>query len=356
MSQVAHRSLAAAPAGFAVDEREIEAFTLVSSGGVELDVMTYGGIVLALRVPDRHGRPADVALGYRTPVEYLDNPAYFGAIVGRYANRIGGAHCVIDGRLVALDANDGPNHLHGGHRGLDRVVWAARPFERAGARGVVLTHESPDGVGGYPGTLRARVTYTLTDRNEWVVDYHATTTEPTPLNLTQHTYLNLAGGGSALGHVLTSPAARYVATDAEGIPAPGPPRSVDGTPFDFSTGRALGERIDDGHVQTVRAGGYDHTLAVPASAEALRLAARLEDPVSGRAVTVRTTEPGFQLYTANHVGGIAGKRGRPYAAHDGVAIETQRFPDSPNRPDFPGAVLRPGETFASRTVYAFSTS
>ena len=339
----------ARPAGFSASGREVEVYTLAAPGGVELDVMTYGGVVLALRAPDREGALADVALGYAAPVDYRENPAYFGAVVGRYANRIAGARCAVDGRPIRLDANDGPHHLHGGFRGFDAVVWDAAPFARDGARGLALAYESPDGEGGYPGALAVRVTYTVTDAGEWIVDYHATATRPTPVNLTQHTYFNLAGEGSALGHRLTSPAHRYVPVGADGIPT-GPPEPVGGTPFDFRAGRALGDGVGEGHRQLAQVGGYDHTLVLPGAG----LAARLGDPGSGRVVTVRTTEPGFQLYTANHVGGIEGKR--PYQAHDGVALETHRFPDSPNRPGFPDTVLRPGETYASRTVYAFSAA
>ena len=341
------------PAGFAAGGREVEVYTLAAPGGLALDVMTYGGIVLALRAPDREGALADVALGYPAPAEYRENPAYFGAVVGRYANRIADARCEVEGRPVRLDANDGPHHLHGGFRGLDAVVWSAAPFARDGVRGLALTYESPDGEGGYPGALAVRVTYTVTDAGEWTVDYHATATWPTPVNLTQHTYFNLAGEGSALSHRLTSPARRYVPVDGDGIPT-GPPEPVEGTPFDFRAGRALGEEIGEGHRQLAQVGGYDHTLVVPGGG--LRLAARLDDPASGRAVTVRTTEPGVQLYTANHVGGIQGKGAGPYRAHDGVALETHRFPDAPNRPGFPDTVLRPGETYASRTVYAFSAA
>lgn len=339
------------PTGLVVRGRAVEAYTLRSAGGVEMEVMTYGGTVLSLRVPDREGRRADVALGYGTPAEYVRNPAYFGALVGRYANRIRGGRFEFDGRAVRLDQNDGENHLHGGDAGFDRAVWDARPFAGEGERGLVLTHVSPDGDGGYPGALRVEVTYTLTDRNEWAVDYRATTDRPTVVNLTQHTYLNLAGRGTVLGHRLRSPADRYVPVTPDGLPL-GPLAPVDGTPFDFREPRALGERID-GDEQTARMGGYDHTLVLPNGAR-VQEAARLDDPESGRVMTVRTTEPGVQLYTGNHLGGIRGKGADPYQTWSGVALETQHFPDSPNQPAFPSTVLLPGETYRSRTVYAFS--
>ena len=338
------------PAGFRADGRSVEVYTLASRGGARLRAMTYGGTVLSLHVSDAEGRLADVVLGYDAPADYLDDPSCFGALVGRFANRIRAGRFRLDGRTVQLDRNDGAHHLHGGHRGLGRVVWSARPFEAAASRGVVLSYVSPDGEGGYPGTLRVRVTYALTDRNEWAVETHATTDRPTVVNLTQHPYFNLAGAGNVLGHRLEVAAGQYLPLDADRFPT-GEVAPVAGTPLDFTRPRRLGERIADGHPQTDLVGGYNHTLVLDAVADP---AATLTDPVSGRALTVRTTEPGLQLYTANHFDGIAGKGGAAYRAHDAVCLEPQHFPDAPNQPSFPSTVLRPGGVYRSRSVYAFS--
>lgn len=338
------------PAGFWVGDREVEIYTLTSSTGLELRVMTYGGIVLSLLAPDRDGTFADVTLGYATPLEYLDNPAYLGAIAGRYANRIAGGRFSIEDRTYQLDLNDGANHLHGGNRGLDATVWEARPFRDDRACGIELSCASPAGQGGYPGNLEVRVTYTLTG-NEWSVEYHATTDEPTPVNLTQHTYFNLAGTGSIKDHLLHIAADRFIPVSQDGIPT-GDAAPVEGTPFDFRTPRAIGERVDASNPDLEAVGGYDHSFWL--NDDPSFPSASLTDPKTGRTLTVQTNEPGIQLYTANHLTGIPGKAGIAYNARDGVCLETQHFPDSPNRPTFPTTILRPGETFTSRTVFTFS--
>ncbi|MFT4606268.1 MAG: aldose 1-epimerase [Rhodothermales bacterium] len=337
------------PSGFRVGAVQVETYTLTSPTGLELRVMTYGGIVLSILAPDREGSLADVALGYASAREYLDNPAYFGAIVGRYANRVGGGRLVIDGAPYQLDRNDGANHLHGGNRGLDAVMWDARPFQNDRVCGVELSCVSPDGHAGYPGNLTVRVIYTLRE-NEWAVEYHATTDQPTPVNLTQHTYFNLAGSGTIRDHELQVAADRFIPVAGDGIPT-GRPAQVENTPFDFRQPRRLGASIDSSNADIAAVGGYDHCFWLDVN-DSLP-AAKLTDPATGRTLSVFTTEPGTQVYSGNHLNGIPGKSGLPYRARDGVCLETQHFPDSPNRPDFPGTILRPGETFTSRTVFAF---
>ncbi|HXH05769.1 MAG TPA: aldose epimerase family protein [Vicinamibacterales bacterium] len=339
------------------DGTAVDLFTIANGRGLELRAATYGGIIVALQAPDREGRAADIVLGYENLDGYLrDNSPYFGAIIGRYANRIGGARFALDGRTYRLAANDGPNHLHGGLRGFDKRVWTAEPFERPAEAGVVLRYTSPDGEEGYPGRLDARVTYTLTARNELIVDYQATADRPTIVNLTQHSYFNLTGATrDILAHVLWVDADRYTPVDERLIPT-GELASVDGTPFDFRTPTPIGARIAQRHPQLRRGRGYDHNFVLngwkPGGPP--RPAARLVDPASGRTLEVATTEPGLQLYTGNFLDGrITGKGGRVYAHRWGLCLETQHFPDSPNRPTFPSTVLRPGEVYRSRTIFTF---
>ncbi|MFW5951177.1 MAG: aldose epimerase family protein [Gemmatimonadota bacterium] len=335
----------------------MQVYTLTSPGGLAVEVLDHGGIIRALRVPDRDGRIEDVVLGLDEPAAYVENPAYFGALIGRYANRIARGRFSIDGAEHRLATNEPPHHLHGGRRGFDAVTWRAEPVRDRGGDGLVLRYTSPDGEEGYPGTLRVRVRYTVTPANELVVEYHATADRPTPVNLTQHSYFNLGGPGSAhvLDHVLEIPADRFVPVDGTQIPT-GELRPVAGTPFDFRTPRPIGERLHHRDEQLGIGGGYDHSYVVRAAGgPGPRLAARVRDPGSGRVLEVRTTEPGIQLYTGNGLDGVAGKDGRPYVAHAGVALETQHFPDSPNQPHFPSTILRPGGSYESLTVYAFTT-
>jgi aldose 1-epimerase len=335
----------------------VDVYTLTNAAGMEVRVITFGGIITSIRVPDRHGVLADVTLGFDRLEPYLRNPAYFGAIIGRYANRIAGGRFTLDGRAYALAVNSGANHLHGGTRGFDKVVWKAGPFTNAGAVGVIFTHTSPDGDQGYPGTLAATVTYTLTDTNELTFDFQATTDKTTPVNLTQHTYFNLAGDGAGdiLGHILTIHASRMTPVDQHLIPTGIAP--VDDTPFDFRKPTAVGARIESAHPQIGVGRGYDHNFVLDRSGSGLAPAARVEEPVSGRVLNISTTEPGVQLYTGNFLdGSLTGKSGRPYAQRSGLALETQHYPDSPNHPDFPSTILRPGETYRSKSVFAFSVN
>jgi galactose mutarotase-like enzyme len=346
------------PFGRTPDGQAVELFTLRNAQGAELRVMTYGAIIVSLQVPDRMGRQADVLLGYDSLAGYLrNNSPYFGVVAGRYANRIAGGRFTLDGRTHQLATNNGPNHLHGGLRGFDKVVWRGEPLRSDSGVGVALTYTSPDGEEGYPGTLLARVAYTLTDRNEVVVDYAASADKATPVNLTQHMYFNLSGDGSGniLGHLLQIDADDYTPVDSTLIPT-GQIAPVTGTPFDFSVPTAVGARIDAPD-QQIRFGlGYDHNFVLRRAGPGLVHAARLSEPVSGRVMDVFTTEPGIQFYSGNFLDGtITGKGGRVYGRRTGLCLETQHFPDSPNHPGFPSTILRPGEEYRSRTVFTFST-
>lgn len=345
------------PFGTLPDGTAVELFTLRNASGMEVKVTNYGGIITELKVPDRDGKLDDITLGYSSIDGYLKSSPYFGALIGRYGNRIGKAQFKLDGKTYKLPANDGPNTLHGGPKGFDKVVWNAEPFEREGERGIVFTYTSPDGDQGFPGTLESRVTYTLTDKNELAFDYHATTDKPTVVNLTQHAYFNLAGDGSGdiLGHELTVNADRYTPVDGGLIPT-GELASVEGTPFDFRTKTAIGARIDADDEQIKRGGGYDHNYVLNRSGDGLELAARVEEPKTGRVMEVHTTEPGLQFYSGNFLDGtITGKNGHVYNKRNGICLETQHYPDSPNQSSFPSTTLNPGETYTSRTVYTFST-
>jgi len=323
----------------------------ISAGGITAVVLDYGAIVQSLRVPDRDGNVADVVLGYNTPPEYEGDSFYLGAVVGRSAGRIGGARFTLDGERVRLSANDGVNHLHGGFRGLGKATWRARRFEDVTGAGVVLEHTSRDGDEGYPGNLAVRVTYTLTHDAALRVDFLATTDRPTPVNLTQHAYFNLAGEGSGdvLGHELEVAASAYTPLGADLVPT-GQIAPVEGTPLDFRLPRAIGERIGEEHEQLRIAGGYDHNFVLDGRGSA---AARLRDPGSGRVLEVFTTEPGMQLYTGNFLDAM-GKHGHRYGPRAGVCLETQHFPDAPNQPGFPSTILRPGGVYRSRTEFRFS--
>jgi aldose 1-epimerase len=344
-----------APYGTLSDGRTVQSYTLTNRQGVSLSAITYGGIVTALHTPDRRGALADIVLGYDSLAGYLTASPYFGAIVGRYGNRIAKGTFTLDGTSYQLATNNGPNALHGGLAGFDKVLWAATPFDSADRSGIVFTYTSPDGEEGYPGAVTARVTYTLTDANEFAIDYQATTTKPTPINLTQHTYFNLAGDGSGtiLDQQLSIDADTITPVDSTLIPT-GALMPVAGTPFDFRTPTAIGARINAAHEQIQRGGGYDHNFVLTRSATGLAHAARVVDTASGRTLDVATTEPGVQFYSGNFLDGtITGKAGRVYQKRMGFCLETQHFPDSPNQPSFPSTILRPGSEYRSRTVYTF---
>ncbi|MFL5620348.1 MAG: aldose epimerase family protein [Gemmatimonadaceae bacterium] len=344
------------PFGTTADGHAVERFTLTSTSGITITVLSFGGVIQSIVAPDRTGALADVTLGYDTLPEYEKDKSYLGALVGRYANRIRAGRFSLDGRVYTLAQNAGGNHLHGGRRGFNKAVWTVEPFEKGDDVGLVLQHLSPDGDEGYPGTLRVRVTYRLTATGELAIDFLATSDAATPVNLTQHAYFNLAGSGSGdiLDHVLELNASRFTPVDAMLIPT-GELRSVRGTPFDFSTPETVGARIGADDEQLRLAGGYDHNFVVDrAGAPEPTLAARLTDPLSGRGVDIRTTEPGVQFYTGNFLDGtVMGKGGVPHRYRSGLALETQHFPNSPNEPAFPSTILRPGAEHRSRTVYHF---
>jgi aldose 1-epimerase len=350
-------SVTRAPFGHLPDGRSVELFTLTNSHGIEARAMTYGAIITAIRTPDRQGRRDDIVLGFDSLAGYLAGSPFFGAVVGRYANRIANGRFTLDGVTYQLARNNGPNSLHGGQRGFDKVLWKAEPFRTDSTVGVTLWYTSADGEEGYPGTLSVRVSYTLTARDELVVDYDATTDKATPVNLSQHTYWNLhgAGRGNILDHVLTLDASAFTPVDSTLIPI-GKIAPVAGTPFDFRRPAAIGARIDDADEQLRFGRGYDHNWVIDRPRPGVLVhAAHLADPVSGRALDISTTEPGVQFYAGNFLDGtIKGKGGLAYRHRTGLCLETQHFPDSPNHPNFPSTVLRPGERYQSRTVFAFS--
>ncbi len=347
-------TLVRAPFGVLPSGDSVHVYTLTNANGIEARILDYGGIVVSLRTPDRAGTFADIVLGFDSLSDYVKDSPYFGALVGRFANRIARGRFTLDGTSYSLAANNGVNALHGGVRGFDKVVWQGTPVHDSTGVGVVLRHESPDGDEGYPGTLQAQVTYMLTDRNELVIDYEATTDQATPINLTHHSYFNLAGAGDVLGHVLSINADRYVPIDTTLIPT-GVLEPVDDSPFDLRANVAIGAKIGTPHQQLTNAKGYDHTFVLNRSGPGLSLAARVVEPVSGRTLDVATTEPGIQLYTGNFLdGSLTGKGGRVYQQRHGFCLETQHFPDSPNQPAFPSTILRPGERYRSTTVYTFA--
>jgi aldose 1-epimerase len=344
------------PFGRTPDGRSIAMVTLRNQNGIEVRVMSYGGIIVSLKTPDRSGRSGDIVLGHDEAAGYFPNPTFFGAIVGRYGNRMAKGRFSLDGRDYTLPTNNGPNSLHGGTVGWDQALWDANPFQGKDGPGVVLTHTSPDGDQGYPGTVKAKVTYTLTDDDRLRIEYSATTDKPTVLNVTQHSYFNLSAGASPdiLSHQLMINAAQYTPVDDTLIPT-GEIAPVDHTPFDFRTPTAIGARIGDTDVQLTRGKGYDHNFVLTRLHEGdLELAARVEEPTSGRTLEVLTTQPGLQFYSGNFLDGtITGKGGVKYGLRSGFCLETQHFPDSPNHPSFPSTVLRPGETYSSTTVFHF---
>lgn len=345
--------------GKLADGRAVERVVLTGRDGTRVSVVALGAAIQSIRTPDRDGRAEEVTLGYSDVETYVDKPQYFGVSVGRFANRIAGGRFTLDGRDYTLETNDGPNHLHGGVTGFDKQLWEVIEVVSGAEARVVLRHVSPDGAGGYPGTLTTTATYTLDDKGLLTLRYRATTDKPTIVNLTNHVFFNLTGDvrGSALDHRLTLHADKYTPVDATLIPT-GELRSVAGTPFDFRTPQVIGARIRDGGDEQLRLGhGYDHNYVVNGRAGALRPAARLEDPVSGRVVEIETSAPGVQFYSGNFLdGSITGHGGRIYRMGDGLCFEPQTFPDAPNRPDFPTARLDPGQTYENVMAYRFSVA
>lgn len=333
------------------DGTPVDSFLLTNDHGIRAGLMAYGATLVSLEVPDGEGNFADIVLGFDTLDGYLGNNPYFGCIVGRYANRIAKGKFVLDGVEYALAKNNGENHLHGGIKGFDKAVWSAEPVREEGAVGVKFEYFSKDGEEGYPGNLACAVTYRLTNADQLKISYEAETDKPTPVNLTNHSYFNLAGQGNGdiLGHKILINADRFTPVD-DGLIPTGELRDVKGTPWDFTTPTAIGDRIDQ-----VK-GGYDHNYVLAGSAGTLALAARVFELGSRRMMTVSTTEPGVQFYTGNFLdGAVIGKGGKAYKKHYGFCLETQHFPDSPNKPDFPSSILIPGQKYTSLTVYEFST-
>jgi aldose 1-epimerase len=334
------------------DGTPVDVYTLTNAGGSVAKIMTYGATLIQLRVPDREGKLADVVLGFDNLDGYLAGHPFFGSTVGRYANRIAKGKFTLDGKEYTLAVNNGPNHLHGGTKGFDKAVWKAEVVGSGEGPSVRFSHVSPDGDEGYPGTLNVTVVYTLTDRNELRIDYTATTDKATQINLTNHTYFNLKGGGDVLGHELRLYANQYTVPDDTLIPT-GEIKAVRDTPLDFTNTHLIGTRIKQ---LPASIGGYDHNFVINGGGGSLAPAARVYEPTTGRVMDVLTTQPGVQLYTANFLdGSLKGKGGVAYNKYAAFCLETQHFPDSPNKPSFPSTVLRPGQTFRSTTVYRFST-
>jgi aldose 1-epimerase len=333
-----------------------QTFTLSNDRGLEVDFIAYGGRIVSVRFPDRDGRVSDIAPGYDSLADYARDTMYLGAIVGRYANRIAHSRFTLDGVEHSLVPNEGDNQLHGGPGGFHQVIWNVEPFPNA-LRGATLTYESPAGDQGFPGALTARVTYIVTQANELVVEYQATVSEATPVNLTQHTYFNLAGhdSGDILDHELTLVASRYTPVSADLIPT-GAIEPVAGTPFDFTNPRRIGDGIHSRHEQIVIGSGYDHNFVLDrADGGELSPAAELYEQRSGRMLEIFTSEPGIQFYSGSGFGrGPHGKHGYAYDANAALALETQHFPDSPNQPQFPSTIVRPGQEYKSVSVYRFS--
>ncbi len=339
------------------DGQNVELYTLTNRNGVEAKITSYGGTVVSLKVPDRNGKLDDVVLGYDTLDGYLKGTSYFGALIGRYGNRIAGGRFKLNGVEYKLATNNGANHLHGGNKGFDKVVWKAKPIETANGAALELRYLSRDGEEGYPGNLSVLVTYTLTDQNELKIDYSATSDKDTVVNLTHHSYFNLAGqgNGDVLKHELTISGDRFTPVDPGLIPV-GELRSVKGTPFDFTQPIAIGARIGQSDEQLKIGNGYDHNWVLNGNSGTLRQAAKVFEPTTGRVMEVWTTEPGMQFYTGNFLDGSQiGKGGKPYQFRYGFCLETQHYPDSPNKPDFPTTLLRKSGKYRTTTVYKFST-
>src|SRR5438477_517190 len=340
------------------DGQPADLFVLTNRNGSEVSITNYGGTVVSLKVPDRSGKIADVVLGYDNVEGYAEGKSYFGAIVGRYGNRIGHAQFVLDGKTYTLAKNNGENSLHGGVNGFNKAVWTAKTLSSKDGQSLELSYLSKDGEEGFPGNLKVTVIYTLTDDNALRIEYSATTDKKTVVNLTNHSYFNLAGQGSGdiLGHLLTIEADKFTPVDSGLIPT-GELRDVAGTPFDFRKPTAIGARINEDDEQLKLGGGYDHNFVLRRKpGEPISLAARVVDPKTGRVLEVWTDQPGVQFYTGNFLdGSVRGKGGIAYTKRSAFCLETQHFPDSPNHPKFPSTVLKPGERYHTTTIYKFSS-
>ena len=336
------------------DGKAVELYTLRNSKGMEATIMTYGGIVTSLKTPDKNGKLGDIVLGYDNLDGYIKSTPYFGALIGRYGNRIALGKFTLDGQTYTLATNNGANTLHGGLKGFDKVVWTARPLPTAHGPSLILAYVSPGGEEGFPGTLSVTAIYSITENNELRVDFSATTSAKTVVNLTHHSYFNLRGSGDILGTIVTINADKFTPVDGGLIPT-GELRPVAGTPFDFTTPHVIGERINAADEQLKLGGGYDHNWVLNKQGDELSLAATAYEVTSGRTMEVWTTSPGVQFYSGNFLDGtITGKGGWTYAYRDGMCFEPQHFPDSPNHPAFPTTELNPGETYHNTIIYKFS--
>lgn len=344
-------SLGVMPSGESINQ-----YTLTNRNGLQMQVINYGGTITSLKTPDRNGTLEEVVLGCDSLKDYLDGTPFFGSLVGRYGNRIARGEFTLDGKTYSLAKNNNGNHIHGGVRGFDKVYWHIEPVAADEEPSLRLTYISPDMEEGYPGNLSVEITYTLSDKDELVIDYSASTDKKTIINLTNHSYFNLTGNvkRDVLDHEVVIHARKFVPVDNELIPEGGLADVAD-TPFDFRKSTKIGTRIDDNHPQIVNGRGYDHCWVLDGEPGALKLGATVYEPVSGRMLEMHTTEPGVQLYTGNFLNGSqVGKGGKAYNKRDGFCLETEHFPDSPNQTDFPSVVLSPGETYHTRTVFAFS--
>ncbi|MCB0638700.1 MAG: galactose mutarotase [Lewinella sp.] len=329
-------------------------YTLRNANGMEVTITNYGGIIVSWMAPDKNGQMADIVLGYDELASYLEASPYFGAIIGRYGNRIGKGQFSIDGKEYQLPTNDGPNHLHGGDKGFDKVLWSASTSEDSDRVSLHLTYRSADGEQGYPGNLDATVTYSLDNANQLHMDYRATTDQPTIVNLTNHAYFNLAGRGDILAHELMIKADTFTPVDETLIPT-GEMRAVEGTPFNFQTPMPIGSRIHFDTKQLRHGKGYDHNFVLNRDGAGMELVASVYEPESHRLLEILTVEPGLQFYSGNFLDGSnVGKGGIPYEFRTGFCLETQHYPDSPNHPEWPSTLLRPGETYETHTIYRVS--
>jgi aldose 1-epimerase len=347
-------SISRQPFGQTKEGAAVDLYTLGNRNGAEARISNYGGLVISLKVPDRHGQFGDVVLGYDNLADYIKDSPYFGALIGRYGNRIAKGKFTLNGRQYTLATNNYPNALHGGLKGFDKVVWDASVLTTPGGPGLKLQYISKDGEEGYPGTLSVTAVYTLTEDNALRLEFTASTDKDTVLNLTHHSYFNLAGKGDILNHQVMIPASRFTPVDSTLIPT-GQLRPVDGTPFDFRRPTPIGARIGQDDEQLKFGGGYDHNWVVDKPPGQLGLMARVIEPTTGRVMEVLSTEPGLQFYSGNFLNGSnVGKGGWVYQFRNGFCMEPQHYPDSPNQPNFPSAVLKPGQVFHSTIIYRFS--
>lgn len=347
-------SAAGQPFGVTSDGKPVNVYALRNTNGCEARIMNFGGIVLSLTMPDKNGKVGDVVLGHDTFAPYQTNSPYFGALIGRYGNRIAKGKFTLDGQTYTLAQNNPPNNLHGGPNGFDKVLWKVKPIKTKAGPALELTYLSKDGDQGFPGNLNVTAVYTLTEDNSFQVDFTATTDKPTLCNLTHHSYFNLAGSGDVLNHEVQILAGKFTPCNSTQIPT-GELRPVKGTPFDFTSPTKIGAHINDNDDQIKNGSGYDHNFVLNKKPGELSLAARVTESTSGRVLEVSTTEPGLQFYSGNFIGDLPGKNGAQYHNHSGFAMEAQHFPDSPNHPDFPSPVLRPGQTYHNTIIYHFTT-